>query len=91
MILHLSRHWYPEHWDMNIDLGFLCSVEDKKEETEVKPGVWKKMPVVSKSHSNKIFRFIVKNAEPEQIEQVQEYLNSHSKTYGAVFRKFRGG
>lgn len=91
IILHLEKHWYPEHWDMDINLGYICSTEGKKEKVQIESGVWKKMPVIPKSQINKIFKFILKNATDEQIEQVQEYLNKHSKTYGQIFKKFRGG
>lgn len=88
MILHLERHCYPyEYWDMYIDLKHLCSMEGEKWINDDK----KRTAVITKRELNKIFRFILKNAESEQIEQVQNYLNEHSKSYGDIFRKIQGG
>jgi hypothetical protein len=43
-----------------------------------------KMPQV-----RKIFKLMIQNAESEEIEQVQNYLNSSSKKYAAVFKEIK--
>lgn len=94
MILHLHGDyglWSSDNWHMDINLEYLCKVEGKKEEVEVKPNVWKKRVIVSKNHVKRIFKFILKNAYPEQIVQVQTYLNAHSNTYGKKSSKTYSG
>lgn len=43
-----------------------------------------KMPQV-----RKIFKLMIQNAASEEVEQVQNYLNSSSKKYAAVFKQIK--
>lgn len=43
-----------------------------------------KMPQV-----RKIFKLMIQNAGSEEIEQVQNYLNSSSRKYAAVFKEIK--
>lgn len=89
MIVDLSKHWDEEHWDMRIDLEFICKSEGQTKRVFNKDGVGRNVPVLNLRDAKKILRYIVENATDSQLTDIQEYLDENSKTYSEAFMELR--
>lgn len=79
-----SDPWTKNKWEMTIDLKAFCNLEGVK---ETNPETNKKYLVYPLTKVKKLFKLMVQNMEPEELNKVQEYLNSSSKSYAAVFKQ----
>ena len=76
---------------MEVDLKELCDSEGKKDVlTDWGSDIYKKTVLYPKPRAGKLFTQMVKTIyESDRLDEIQDYLEKNSKTYGEMFSKLR--
>lgn len=82
---------YPNRWTMEVDLKELCDSEGKKDVvTDWGSDIERKTVLYPKPRAGKLFTLMIKTIyESDRLDEIQDYLEKNSKTYGEMFSKLR--
>lgn len=87
-MVHIEDCGWNNHLRMDINLEAICNTENQYYSEDVPGGINYKHRGVKTYPMNKvkkIFRLIKIYSDPQQIEDVYEYLKDHSEKYATLF------
>ena len=86
-----NQSQWDANWKMEIDLEEICKLEGKKEDIFKGNGHgYIRKKVYPKSKVRKLFKLMIQNIyDVSGLDDIQDYLECHSKEYGKLFGELR--
>lgn len=90
MIVEFGSSDWNEHWNMKVDLNWICESEGRKVDVRNSKGKWVKVVEYPVKKVRKLFTLMVKNIENEEkLDEIQQFLDKKSKKYAEIFKEIR--
>lgn len=89
-----NQSQWDANWEMEIDLEEICKLEGKKEDIEDESYHYYRkrrgIVVYPKSRVRKLFKLMIQSIYDDGgLDEIQDYLEHHSKEYGKLFGELR--
>ncbi len=90
-VVFSNQSQWDANWKMEIDLEEICKLEGKKEDIFKGNGHgYTRKKVYPKSKVRKLFKLTIQNIyDVSGLDEIQDYLECHSKEYGKLFGELR--